>query len=159
MRQEASLLLVLLDFVVHIFKDYASLPKHLLRFSPVVVFSFTNHTHYAAVYDEHGTGPAWCHTAVQGRLLEGNAQPGSLAYGVLFGMNRAHAMLRGTIIFMQHFFHQMPHLIAMRQPARRSDITGYENLLVSRNNAATAAAIAGCPCGHGMCDFHEVLIP
>lgn len=100
MRQQGLLLLVLLDFVVHILKGYACLPEHLLRFFPVVVFSFTNHTHNAAVDNEHGTGAAWRHPAVQSRLFEGNAQPGSLAYGVLFGMNRAHAMLRGAIIFM-----------------------------------------------------------
>ena len=120
---------------------------------------FAQDPHNAAVYNEHGTGSARGHPAIEGCAFQRDAKTGSLAYGILFGVHGAHAMPGDPAILVKYLFHQVPHIIAMRQAPRGADITGNQYLLVTGDNASTPPAVAGCPLGDSMGDLHKIFIP
>lgn len=96
------LLLILLDLIMNKLQRNPCLAEHFLRFGSIMVFSFTDHSYDPAIDDEHGTGAAWSHPAIKGCFFQRDAEPGSLADCILFGMNGSYAMLRNTTIFMLH---------------------------------------------------------
>ena len=153
------MLFVLLYLIVHIFQCYASLAEHLFRLGPVMVFPLANHAFNAAVDDEHRAGAAGRHPAIQGCFIERDPQARRLADGILFGMHCAHAVLGDSFILMQHLFHEMADLVAMRQATRRSNIPGNQDLPVASNDTTAAAAVAGGPLRNGVGYLHKVLIP
>ena len=65
-----------------------------------MVTAFAHHADDAAVDDEHGAGAAGGHAAIEGAAVQGNTPSGSLADGILFGMDGAHAVLGDAAIFM-----------------------------------------------------------
>src|SRR4030042_3640809 len=103
-----------------------------------MVSVFTHYPYNAAVYDEHNTGSARRHPTVQSRTINGNSSLRSLAYGVLFCMDGANAMLCYFPIFMKHFFHMMSDIIAVREPGGRTYIPCHENLIIFLNHTAAS---------------------
>ena len=95
--------LVLLYFVVLILQLNTHLLEHLLGLGAVVVAAFAHHTDDAAVDDEHGAGAAGGHAAIEGAAIQSDASTGSLADGILLGMDGAHAVLGDAAIFMDDF--------------------------------------------------------
>src|SRR5512141_101010 len=152
------LLLVFLYLVMNKFKFDPCLPEHLFRLCPVMVFTFAYHSFDPAIDDQHGTGPAGSHAAIKCRFFKRNPEPCRLTDGILLGMNGTHAMLRDPAIFVLHRFHQVADLIAVGQSARRTYITGDQDLLVARDHATASATVARSPLRDRMCDLHEILI-
>jgi hypothetical protein len=73
-----------------------------------------DYTDNSAVYYEHCTGSARRHAAVKCCARNGNAAFGCLADGVLFGVDCADAVRCDIAVIVQHFFKQVPCIIAMR---------------------------------------------
>jgi len=124
-----------------------------------VVLELANNPLNAAIDDEHGAGAAGRHAAIQGAAFERDAQSGSLADGVLLGMDGSHAVVGYMAVGMRHLFEEMSYIVAVWQPHGRTHVSGYQYLLVAGNDAAAAPAIAGSALGHGARYFHEVLVP
>ena len=85
--------LVLLHFVIFVNQLDAHLFEHLLGLGAVVVAAFAYHADDAAVDDEHGAGAARSHATIEGGAVEGDAEFGGLADGVLLGVDGTHAVL------------------------------------------------------------------
>ena len=138
---------------------HAGLAEHLLGFGTGVVFVGTDHTDDAAVDDKHGAGAAGSHAAVERGAVEGDAQLGGLAYGVLLGVDCAYTVLGDGAVLMNGLLELMTDLIAVRKPFGSTHIAGDQNLAVTDHHAATAPTVACGALAHRVGDFHEILVP
>ena len=78
----------------------AGLAEEFLALSSGMVFALADHPFDAAVDDEHGACAAGGHAAVKSGTIKGDAASGSLADGVLLGMDGTDAMLGDAAVFM-----------------------------------------------------------
>ncbi len=153
------LVVVLLDFVVEEFQLDAGLAEEFFALGSGVVFAFANYAFDAAVDDEHGTGAAGGHTAVEGSAVEGDAAAGSLADSVLLGMDGADAVGSDTAVGFDGLAEEVSHLVAVGKSGGGADIAGDKKLTVLDDDTAGASAVAGGTFGGGVGQFHKVLVP
>ena len=151
--------LVLLHLVHQVDNLHPGLGKHGQGVGTVVVFSLAHYPLYAAVDDEHGTGAAGGHAAVEGCPLDGDAILGGLADGVLLGMDSADTVLGDGAILVYHLLHLVAHLVAMGQASRGAHIASHQDAIVLGYDAAGAPPPAGGPLCHRIADFHKIVIP
>ena len=107
--------LILLNFVVFVDQFDTHLAEHLLGLCTIVVAAFAHYAFDAAVDDEHGTGAAGRHAAVERAAIQGDAPSGGLTDGVLLGMNRADAVLGDATILVDDLAEKVSHIIAVGQ--------------------------------------------
>ena len=159
LNPNTSLLIILHHLIRKELQFDAGLAEHLFGLLSGVVFVGADHADDAAVDDEHGAGAAGSHAAVEGGAVEGDAQLGGLADGVLLGVDGAHAVLGDGAVFVNHLFELVAHLIAMRETFGRAHIAGDEDLAVAHHHTAAAPAVAGGTFAHCISDFHKVFVP
>jgi hypothetical protein len=124
-----------------------------------MVFEFANHALNATVYNQHSTGAARRHAAIQSASFQRDTKSGGLANGILLGMYCAYAMVCNLAIFVGNLFKQMPDFVAMRQTNRGAYIACNQDLLVPGNYTAASPAIACGTLGDGARYFHEIFVP
>ena len=88
-----------------------------------MVFALAEYPRDPATYDEHGTGAAGGHPAIQCGSVEGDAPLGGLADGVLFCMDGADAVLLLFAVGVDHRVVEMADFIAVGEPRRGADVT------------------------------------
>ena len=97
---------------------FGDLFEHFFRFSPGMVFALTHHPLDTAVYDQHRTGSARGHPAVDRRPGNGYAQLGRLANCILLGMNGPHTMTGDGAVFVGDILHLVPGFVTMCKARR-----------------------------------------
>lgn len=90
-----------------------------------------------------------CHVDV--RALETHARACCLDNSVGLRVNGSHAMAA--------FIHEMPYVVAMREPPYRPVVAGGQNHSVADNNGAHVLAIARGAGGNLQRNCHEILVP
>ena len=154
-----SLIGIALYRIFQYFQTDAGLLEHVAGFLCRVVTEFGHHVFDAAADNQHGAHPAGLHFAIQGAAFQGNTVPGGLADGVLFGVDSSHTMLASGAVIVDHLFHQVADIVAVRQAGRRADIACRNDPFIPDNNAARAAAVAGGPGGNGVHHVNKVVVP
>ena len=124
-----------------------------------MVTLFTDNPNDATVNDEHGTGAAGCHPAVQGGALDADSKTSRLTDGILFGVDGTNAVLTGVAVFVDGGLELVPHLIAVGETRGGTHVTGDEKLLVPGDHTSAAAPVAGGSLAYGVCHFHEIFVP
>ena len=124
-----------------------------------MIFALAHHAHDTAVYYQHGACAAWSHPAVEGAAFEGDATASRLCDGVLLGVHGSHAVLGDTAVGMNHLTEKMPHLVAVRESARRAHVACHEDLTILDDDASAAATVAGGALSHGVGHIHKVFVP
>jgi hypothetical protein len=140
-------------------KLYPGLLKHINCILAVMVAALGYYPLDSAVNNKHGAGSAGGHPAVQGGAVNGNPPLGGLANGVLLGMDGSYAMGGNIAVLVEHFFKQMPDVVAVGKAGGRAYIACNQNLLVLGDYAAGAPPLAGRPLGNGFAHFHKVFVP
>ena len=135
-NQKSLLIRILLHLVVEELQLDASLAEQLLALSTDVVLALADHTLDAAVDDEHGTGAAGSHAAVERGAVEGDAATCGLADGVLLGMYGADTVCRDMSVGIDGLAEEVAHLVAMWKAAGRAHIARHQQLLVLHDDAA-----------------------
>jgi hypothetical protein len=101
-----------------------------------MVSALAHHAFYPAVDDEHGTGSARGHAAVESGSVYGNPDLCGLTDRVLFGVNSPDAVGGNIAVFMESFLELMADLVAVGQAGGGADIARNQNLPVLGNYAA-----------------------
>jgi len=84
------------------FQGHSRPGKKLLRLTSGVVFALAEYPGNTAADNQHGAGSAWGHPAVQGGSVKSYSPLGSLADGVLFGVNCADTVLFAFTVRVYH---------------------------------------------------------
>ena len=124
-----------------------------------MIFALADHALDTAVDDQHTAYAAGCHAAVEGSPIERYAVFGSLTDGILLSMYGAHAVIGDRAVLVDGLFHLVAYLITVRQPLGRTDITGDQQLIISRYHTAAAASATGSSFADSVHHFYEVFIP
>ena len=90
-----------------------------------MVTALAYHAGNAAVDDQHGTGAAGGHAAVEGRAVDRDAPLGGLADGVLLGVDGADAVGGDAAILVEHLLELVPGLVAVGKTGGRAYVAGY----------------------------------
>ena len=137
----------------------AGLLEHFKRVFLVVVMLFADYPFYSAVDYEHRASAARSHLAVHGSAVNRNSALGRLANGVLLGVNSAHAVVGDRAVGMNALSKKVAHVVAVRKARGASDIAGYQDLVVARDDAAASATVASGALGDCPGHFHKVFVP
>lgn len=133
----------------HLHKGNSRLPKKaatvLVRVPADVYNPF-----YPGIDDHLGAGNAWLVGYVDHAACRAYTVKRGLDDGVLFGVERAHAVAVND---------QMADVIAVRQAGWRAIVAGSQNASVADDCRANMGAITGAARGHGECNLEKVLIP
>ena len=105
--------LVGLHFIMDIFQFDTGLEEHVLRLGTSMVLTLADHAPDTTVDDEHAAYTAWGHTAVESRTVKCYTILGSLADGILLGVDGAHTVLCDGTIFMYGLLHLVAYIITV----------------------------------------------